>query len=83
MTVVDPADAVVILARRHGFSTGAVWVLVEALRAGRGRSAQWSHPELGGPGQWLAGGMLQIGDLFNDPLKARVATLLAELSAAP
>ncbi len=82
MTDVAPSDAVALLARRHGFSADAVWVLVEALRAGQGRSAQWSHPELGGPGQWLAGGMIQIGEMFNDPLKARVAALLAILSAA-
>lgn len=76
------AEAVDALARRHGFSSGAVWVLVEAIRAGRGRAAQWSHPELGGPGQWLAGGLLQIGDLNDHALKARVAAVLADLARA-
>lgn len=82
MTGLAPADAVAALARRHGFSSDAVWTLIEAFRAGRGRSAQWSHPELGGLGQWLAGGLLQIGAPFDDPLKARVAAVLADLAAA-
>ncbi len=75
-------EAVAALARRHGFSPSAVWALLDAVRAGRGRAAQWSHPELGGLGQWLAGGMVQIGAMDDHALKARVAAVLADLEAA-
>lgn len=63
------------LARQQGFSTEAAAVLARAMRRGGGRQAQFSHPELGGMGQWSAGGMLMIGDMFNNGLKARVAAL--------
>ncbi len=71
------------LASRHNVSLSAVQTLQDALRRGGGRMAQFSHPELGGMGQWSAGGMIQIGDMFNTPLRARVAALCAELAAAP
>lgn len=66
----------------HGFSEGAIAHLKEALQRGNGTAAQFSHPELGGMGQWM-NGMLMIGDGFNAPLKARVAALIAELTAQP
>ena len=34
-------------------------------------------------GQWVAGGMLMIGDMFNNDLKARVGALCRDLAAAP
>ena len=71
------------LAARHGVSTGAVQALQDALRRGGGRMAQFSHPELGGMGQWSAGGMTQVGDMFNAPLRGRVAALCAELATMP
>ena len=71
------------LAARHGVSAGAVQTLQDALRRGGGRMAQFSHPELGGMGQWSAGGMTQVGDMFNAPLRDRVAALCAELAALP
>jgi hypothetical protein len=37
------------------------------------------HP-LGGMGQWTAGGMTMIGDMFNAGLKARVVALCDELA---
>ena len=46
---------------RYGVSQEAIDVLREALRRGGGRQAQFSHPELGGMGQWSAGGMTQLG----------------------
>ncbi len=70
------------VAVRHGLSPGAVRALADALARGAG-GAQWSHPDLGGMGQWTRGGMLQIGDMFNEALKARIGAALAELSAAP
>ncbi len=68
------------LARKHGVSVEAVRVLEEAVRRGHGRQAQFSHPDLGGMGQWSAGGMTQIGDMFNADLKGKVTALCANLA---
>ena len=38
------------------------------------------HPDLGGMGQWSQGGMVMVGDMFNNALKARVDALCAELA---
>ena len=70
------------LSERHGFGEAAVAHVMEAVAAGRGRMAQFSHPELGGSGQWMAGGMLMIGDMFDLGLKARVGALCNELADA-
>lgn len=70
------------VAARHGFNRAAVVALWDALRHGGGRMAQFSHPELGGMGQWSSGGMLQIGAMFDHALKARVAAACADLAAA-
>lgn len=75
-----PDDGIAAIAERHGLSAGAVQALAEALHAGRGDGAQWSHPDLGGMGQWSGGGMLQIGDMFNDALKARIRAALKALA---
>lgn len=68
------------MAERHRVSPDAVLTLLAALEAGGGRQAQFSHPELGGMGQWSLGGMVMIGDMFNSGLKARVGSLCGELS---
>ena len=68
------------LAHAHGVSPEAVRVLQEALRRGGGRQAQFSHPDLGGMGQWSAGGMTQVGDMFNTALKDKVNALCSALS---
>jgi hypothetical protein len=68
------------VAQRHGVSTDAVQTLLMALTAGHGTAAQFNHPELGGMGQWSQGGMLMIGDMFNNALKYRVDQLCNELS---
>lgn len=60
------------LAARHGVSAGAIEALVAALEHSQGRAAQFSHADLGGMGQWMAGGMMMIGDMFNNELKAKV-----------
>lgn len=70
------------LASRTGFSPDAVSQLLAALQRGNGTMAQFSHPEFGGDGQWTRGGMLMIGDVFNDALKARVNALVTELASA-
>ena len=68
-------------ANRYGLSEGAAQALFDALVSAGGRMAQFSHPDLGGMGQW-SGGMTQIGDMFNDGLKARVNAFCTDLSAA-
>jgi hypothetical protein len=50
------------------------------LVAGGGTMAQFSIPELGGMGQWAQGGMIMVGDMFNNALKARVDALCNELA---
>ncbi|RVU13179.1 SHOCT domain-containing protein [Methylobacterium oryzihabitans] len=67
------------LAARHGVSPDAARHLLDALARGGGYAAQFNHPELGGMGQWSSGGMLMIGDMFNNGLKARVAALCDDL----
>ena len=57
----------------------AVRVLRRALERGGGQLAQFSHPELGGYGQWMPG-MTQIGDMFNYELRDRVERLCQELN---
>ena len=68
------------LAERQGFSPAAAEVMLAALVAGHGSQAQFNHPELGGLGQWSRGGMLMIGDMFNNGLKSRVDALASDLS---
>jgi hypothetical protein len=63
------------LSNRHGFSIDAVTHMLTAVYNGNGSMAQFSHPEFGGSGQWMAGGMMMIGDMFNQNLKYRVAAL--------
>ena len=70
------------LASKHGVSTAAVTELAEAIARGRGSLAQFSHPDLGGSGQWMRSGMLMIGDMFNDRLKASVAALCIDVADA-
>lgn len=69
------------LQQRYGVSGDAVMTLLRALVAGHGTMAQFNHPELGGLGQWSQGGMIMIGDMFNNQLKARVDGLCSELAA--
>src|SRR3954454_4238552 len=68
------------IALRHGVSTDAALTLLHALRAGNGAMAQFSHPDLGGMGQWSQGGMTMVGDMFNQGLRARVDALCTKLA---
>ncbi|HYN78459.1 MAG TPA: SHOCT domain-containing protein [Lamprocystis sp. (in: g-proteobacteria)] len=68
------------IASRHGFSADAVTHMLFAVRNGNGGMAQFSHPEFGGGGQWMQGGMIMVGDMFNNALKGRVDSLCNELS---
>jgi Short C-terminal domain len=72
---------VTALAQRYGVSTEAVVTLLQALVHGHGTMAQFDHPELGGRGQWMPGGMVMVGDMFNQALKAMVDGLCVELAA--
>jgi len=71
------------LASRTGFSPEAVKQLLMALQRGNGAMAQFSHPEFGGSGQWARGGMVMLGDMFNNELKARVDGLANDSGAIP
>jgi Short C-terminal domain len=68
------------VAKRHGVSLDAAVALLGALAQGKGRQAQFNHPDLGGMGQWSQGGMIMVGDMFNQSLKHRVDALCNELA---
>jgi hypothetical protein len=74
-------QAVQNLAQRYRVSTDAVKTLLSAVSAGGGSMAQFYHPELGGGGQWMRGGMTMVGDMFNSGLQSTVSGLCAELSS--
>ena len=54
--------------------------MLVAVSNGNGTMAQFSHPEFGGSGQWMSGGMTMVSDLFNYQLKNTVNNLCSELS---
>jgi Short C-terminal domain len=68
------------MARRYAVSTDSVMTLLQALVNSNGNMAQFNHPELGGGGQWMRGGMTMVGDMFNYGLKSKVDGLCSELS---
>ncbi len=68
------------LASRHGFSPDAVQHMIVAVLNGNGSMAQFSHPEFAGSGQWMQGGMIMIGDMFNNNLKGRIESLCTNIS---
>ncbi len=68
------------LANRHGFSLDAVTHMMFAVLNGNGNMAQFSHGEFAGSGQWMRGGMIMLGDMFNNYLKGRVDNLCSEIS---
>jgi hypothetical protein len=69
------------LSQRYGVSVDAVKTLLVAVNNGGGSMAQFYHPELGGGGQWMRGGMTMVGDMFNHGLQALVSNLCSELSS--
>ncbi len=69
------------LAQQHGISEGAVEVLWLAVQAGNGTAAQFSHPELGGMGQWMAGGMVMVGDFSKTHLQSTVMQICTAIAA--
>lgn len=54
--------------------------MLDAIERGHGGMAQFDHPEFGGPGQWMRGGMTMVGRMFDDGLKCRVAALCEDLA---
>lgn len=77
----DGRIAVEGVAQRNGVSFDAAMTLLMALERGNGNQAQFSHPELGGMGQWSQGGMIMVGDMFNNGLKYRVDQLCNDLAS--
>ena len=68
------------LAQRHGLSTDAVTHMLIAVHNGNGTMAQFNHPEFGGCGQWMQGGMTMVSDLFNHQLKYRVDSICNDIA---
>lgn len=68
------------IAQQHQFSSQAVTHMLFAVKNGNGNMAQFNHPEFGGSGQWMQGGMIMLGDMFNNYLKNRVDNLCLTLS---
>jgi hypothetical protein len=68
------------LAQRHGFSSDAVLSMLQSVINGHGSMAQFNHPDFGGSGQWMRGGMIMVSDMFNNLLKSRIDALCMELS---
>ncbi|MBK8399170.1 MAG: SHOCT domain-containing protein [Leptospiraceae bacterium] len=67
---------------KYGLSYNAVLHMLIAVNNGNGTMAQFNCPELGGGGQWMRGGMIMVGDMFNNGLKMTVDNLCNELSNA-
>jgi hypothetical protein len=68
------------LSQKYQLSEHAIMVLLQALIKGNGKMAQFNHPELGGVGQWLPGGMIMISDMSNSYLKMVIDNLCGELA---
>lgn len=68
------------LSQRYGFSPDAVTHMLFAVLHGNGSMAQFNHPEFAGSGQWMRGGMLMLGDMFNHTLKGQVDGLCSAIS---
>jgi len=75
-------DHIAALAGKHGLSVDAVRLMAQAVAAGGGTMAQFNIAELGGSGQWMAGGMTMVGNMFDHGLQGRVANLCEELADA-
>jgi hypothetical protein len=76
----NDGDLVDRMAKKHSVSPAAVGVVLEALRSGGGRMAQFSHADFGGMSQWSPG-MSMVGDMFNTQLKAKLDALCTDIAA--
>lgn len=70
------------LSQAYGLSPDAVQAMMDAVSRGGGAQAQFNIPELGGMGQWQAGGMTMVGDMFNTGLQNTVNNLCSEIANA-
>ena len=52
-----------------------------AVLNGNGGMAQFSHSEFAGSGQWMSGGMIMLGDMFDNYLKGRVGSLCSDIAS--
>jgi len=77
----DGEAAIADLSARYRVSEGAVRALLDAVVRGGGAMAQFSHPDLGGSGQWMRGGMTMVGDMFNPGLQSTVSGICTELAS--
>ncbi|WAJ27751.1 SHOCT domain-containing protein [Antarcticirhabdus aurantiaca] len=68
------------IAARFGIGRDSVETMLRAVVAGGGSMAQFNIVELGGPGQWMRGGMTMVGNMFDNELRARVDRLATELA---
>src|SRR5437016_2025988 len=68
------------IAQRHRFSVDAVLSMLDAVMQGNGSMAQFNHPEFGGYGQWMKGGMTMVADTSNRALQERVDALCSDLT---
>jgi hypothetical protein len=75
-----PLDVIPSIAERYHVSVDAAREVERSLRATGGLQAQFSHPDLGGIGQWMPG-MCMVGRVGDYQLQTRVAGLCAEVSA--
>ncbi|WP_146392452.1 SHOCT domain-containing protein [Allorhodopirellula solitaria] len=84
MSTLSPAGQQLVqdLAQRHHVSPEAVTHMLIAVQNGNGSMAQFNHPEFGGSGQWMRGGMTMVSDLFNNQLKFRVDSLCSDITNA-
>ena len=76
----DGQNALAQVAQRNGVSIEAASMLLDAVAYGGGTMAQFNIQELGGMGQWAQGGMIMVGDMFNNGLKYRVDALCNDLA---
>ncbi len=68
------------IAQRDGVSTDAATHMLVAVHNGNGTMAQFNHPEFGGCGQWMQGGMTMVSDLFNHQLKYLVDNVCNDIA---
>lgn len=68
------------LSQRHSVSADAVTHMLIAVQNGNGSMAQFNHPEFGGCGQWMRGGMTMVSDLFDNHLKYRVDSICSDIA---
>lgn len=76
----DGQQKVQDISARYNLKPETVKTLLTAIIRGNGTMAQFNLPELGGPGQWMKGGMTMVGDMFNSSLRSTVDMLCTELA---